>query len=264
MWVGEALADGKEAYCSCICKARSLQWESAPLSYIMCDPVFPGFSALRNDGVTGAEIAHIFWLLSSFTHTDFCPCKRSLCRDFSWQVHCVLAFVLLRSSHSVCDDFFLLLWPHCHYLWFKKLLRVLWCWCPWITTHWVCVLIFTKFPTLKFPESWVVVSPQFWDRIYYLSSKTILLHFTLKCLMEPEPSVSLFISSLDCSRDHAPVSCIIPTSLSLSQVIQVSCFHHYPQPVLFCKGLMWKHCFIVSRGLAHQFTLSDMSEIQSR
>lgn len=106
MWVGEALADGKEAYCSCICKARSLQWESAPLSYIICDPVFPGFSALRNDGVTGAEIAHIFWLLSSFTHTDFCPCKHSLCRDFSWQVHCVLGFVLLRSFHSVCDDFF--------------------------------------------------------------------------------------------------------------------------------------------------------------
>ena len=34
--------------------------------------------------------------------------------------------------------------------------------------------------------------------------------------MKPEPSVSLLIPSLDCSRGHAPGSCIIPTSLSLS------------------------------------------------
>ena len=181
----------------------------------MCDPVFPGFSALRNDGVTGAEIAHIFWLVSSFTHTDFCPCKHSLCRDFSRRVHCVLAFVSLRSLHRIHCDFFLLLWPHCHYLWFKKLLRMLHGAGALESPPVDSVLMFTKFPTLKFPESWEEVSPQFWDRIYYLSSKAILLGFTLKHLMKPEPSVSPFIPSLECSKGHTPGSCTIPTSVSI-------------------------------------------------
>lgn len=215
VWVGEALADGKEAYCSRICKARSLQWESAPLSYIICDPVFPGFSALRNDGVTGAEIAHISWLLSSFTHTDFCPCKHSVeisHSGFTVYLHlssCV-PFIVSTMVFSFCFGLIVIT-------------------CD-LRSSWGCFMALVPLnhhPLTLCPDVHKVSNsevsrilrsspPQFWDGIYYLSSKAILLGFTLKHLMKPEPSVSPFIPSLECSKGHTPGSCTIPTSLSLS------------------------------------------------
>lgn len=94
-------------------------------SALGCNPVFPGFSAFGGDGVTRAGIAHIFLAVLIFTHTGLLPMQtfslsENSCSRFT------LCLLLSDCIHLIVSAmFFLLLWPHCHYLQLKKLLRVL-------------------------------------------------------------------------------------------------------------------------------------------
>ena len=85
---------------------------------------------------------------------------------------------LLWSSflHFTISTMFVLLWPLCLSLQLEKLLKVL----SGVGAHVsptprLCLTMFTKVSTPKFPEQWAVISFQLWDRLNSPSSKAITI-----------------------------------------------------------------------------------------
>lgn len=112
-----------------------------------------------------------------------------------------------------------------------------WCRCPWVTiaqslSHHVHKDAHSKVSRATRRN----LSPSSGTDSTIHAPKPSCLGFALKCLMKTQPSVSLFVLSLDCSRGHVPGPCPIPTSLSWD--IKASCFLLRSQPVATGNGLM--------------------------